>query len=248
VLLVKLNNRSAAAVLSLLAIALCVLVVVATARADVNHFGVRSQPLKAATAWTRTDGYCDGWNFAKDADCRAARYQYAPTPPTGATGWTGATGATGTDWRGDTDWPSPPKHAYARFRPDGRTVVAPKSAPRAVKRMVRAANSLTKKPYVWGGGHSRWYDNGYDCSGATSFVLRAGGYLSWPMVSGELAYWGSNGPGRWVRVYASGEHVFMIIAGLRFDTSPWFPGERGPRWRATVRGTKGFALRHPLRL
>ncbi len=223
--------------LSLLVFALCAMAIVATADA---------KPLKAAAAWKQTDGYCDGWNFTKDPDCRAAKYQYAaPTPATGATG---PTGPVDNVWRGDQTWPAPPGGAYAKIRPNGRTAVAPKSAPRAVKLMIRAANSLTKKPYVWGGGHSRWYDRGYDCSGATSFVLRAAGYASWPMVSGQLAYWGSNGPGKWVRVYANNEHVFMIIAGLRFDTSPWGDGVSGPRWRSTTRGIQNFALRHPVRL
>jgi hypothetical protein len=241
--LAKLNIRSASALSTLLVIALCALVVAATARADVKRVSV-----KAAAAWTRVDGYCDGWNFMKDPDCRAAKYQYSPTPATGATGATGPTAVTPPVWRGDSVWPAPPKGAYAKIRPNGRTAVAPKSAPKAVKRMINAANSLTKKPYVWGGGHGRWYDRGYDCSGATSFVLRAGGYVSWPMVSGQLAYWGSNGPGKWVRVYANSEHVFMIIAGLRFDTSPWGDGVSGPRWRSTTRGIQNFALRHPVRL
>jgi hypothetical protein len=112
--------------------------------------------------------------------------------------------------------------------------------------MIRAANSITRKPYVWGGGHGRWFDRGYDCSGATSFVLRAGGYVSWPMVSGELAKWGSKGAGNWVRIYANKTHVFMVIAGMRFDTSAYgSPGGNGPRWRIGVRPTGGFKLRHP---
>lgn len=203
----------------------------------------------AATTFAATnsprDKYCDPWNWANDPDCDLASFQGSDV--TGATGASGATGATGAVTPGDWTWPAPPKGKYAKIRDNGRTAVAPKSAPRKVKLMVRAANSLTKKPYIWGGGHSRWHDKGYDCSGAVSFVLRAGGFVSWPMVSGQLARWGSNGAGRWVRIYANSEHVFMVIAGLRFDTTPWFPGEKGPRWRTTVRGTKGFALRHPLR-
>jgi hypothetical protein len=143
-------------------------------------------------------------------------------------------------------WPAPPKGAYATLRPNGRTAIAPKSAPKPIKAMIRAANSITKKPYVWGGGHGRWYDRGYDCSGATSFVLRAGGYLSYPLVSGDLAKWGSKGAGNWVRIYANKTHVFMVIAGMRFDTSAYgSPGGNGPRWRIGVRPTGGFKLRHP---
>jgi hypothetical protein len=197
-----------------------------------------------AGAWSGKDRYCDSWNFANDPDCDSSEYDAEPTPPTGATG---ATGTTAPALRGDSTWPSPPGGKYGTIRANGRTAYAPKNAPAAVKRMFRAANSITTKPYVWGGGHGRWYDRGYDCSGAVSFVLRAGGFLSRTMVSGELASWGVNGPGKWVQVYAKRTHVFMVIAGVRYDTTPWFPGEKGPRWRSTVRSTKGFALRHPMR-
>lgn len=201
-----------------------------------------------AGAWSGKDRYCDAWNFAADPDCRAARYNPTPTPATGATGATGSTTSVPDPFLvADKVWPAPPGGKYGVIRANGRTAYAPKSAPPAVKRMFRAANSLTRKPYVWGGGHGSWYSRGYDCSGATSFVLRAGGFVSYPMVSGTLAYWGAGGPGRWVQIYANREHVFMVIAGVRFDTTPWYPGEKGPRWRSTVRSTKGFALRHPVR-
>ena len=153
----------------------------------------------SAGAWSGKDRYCDAWNFAADPDCRNPRYDLAPTPATGATSATGATGATGPTepvFRGDTTWPAPPGGKYGTIRANGRTAYAPKNAPAAVKRMFRAANSITKKPYVWGGGHHGWYARGYDCSGATSFVLRAGGFVSWPMVSGTLANWGSKGSGQ----------------------------------------------------
>lgn len=140
-------------------------------------------------------------------------------------------------------WPKPPKGAVAKLRANGRTARAPKSAPAPVRKMIRAANSITRKPYKWGGGHGKWNDRGYDCSGAVSYVLRAGGLLTYPMVSGGLAKWGKSGKGRWIQIYANKGHVFMVIAGLRFDTSGY--GERGPRWRTEQRGTRGFKLRHP---
>jgi cell wall-associated NlpC family hydrolase len=202
---------------------------------------------QAAKPFKGFDRYCDPWNFTTDRDCRGRTIQPPPTEATGATGATGAVGGVEIT-PGDWVWPAPPGGRYARIRDGGRLAIAPRTAPRSVKRMIRAANSLTKKPYVWGGGHSRWYDRGYDCSGSVSFVLRAAGYAYWPMVSGQLAGWGFNGPGRWVNVYAHDGHVFMIIAGLRFDTSPWGDGVSGPRWRRTVRATGGFALRHPYAL
>ena len=123
--------------------------------------------------------------------------------------------------------------------------IAPPGAPTAVKRAIAAANRLRGRPYVWGGGHASFLSRGYDCSGAVSYVLHAAGLLSSTMVSGQLAYWGDAGAGRWISVYANAEHVYMVIAGLRFDTRSDPPGVSGPRWhRAKVEGA-GFAVRHP---
>ena len=123
--------------------------------------------------------------------------------------------------------------------------VAPAGAPEAVKRAIAAANQIDGRPYVWGGGHVSFISHGYDCSGAVSYVLHAAGLLDQTMVSGQLAYWGESGVGRWITVYANDEHVFMVIAGLRFDTRDDPLGVSGPRWhRAKVEPT-GFAARHP---
>ena len=50
------------------------------------------------------------------------------------------------------------------------------------------------------------------------------------MVSGQLASWGTPGVGRWITVYANVDHVYMVVAGLRFDTRSNPPGVSGPRW------------------
>ena len=120
---------------------------------------------------------------------------------------------------------------------------APATAPDAVKLAIRAANSLRHKPYVWGGGHASFRARGYDCSGAVSYVLHAAGLLDWPEVSGTLAHWGAKGEGDWITVYANRGHAFMVIAGLRFDTSG--AGQSGPRWRSEPRWMRGFHVRHP---
>jgi cell wall-associated NlpC family hydrolase len=120
---------------------------------------------------------------------------------------------------------------------------APANAPDAVKLAIRAANSLRHKPYVWGGGHASFRARGYDCSGSVSFVLHAAGLLGWPEVSGALARWGMKGEGKWITVYANRGHAFMVIAGLRFDTSG--AGQSGPRWRSEPRWMRGFHVRHP---
>jgi hypothetical protein len=127
---------------------------------------------------------------------------------------------------------------------DGRAV-APPYAPVAVKEAIAAANRIDGRPYVWGGGHVRWATRGYDCSGAVGYVLHGAGMLDVTMVSGQLAGWGEAGIGRWISVYANAEHVYMTIAGLRFDTRDDLPGVSGPRWHQEMVEPRGFVARHP---
>lgn len=127
---------------------------------------------------------------------------------------------------------------------DGEAI-APPGAPAAVKQVIHAANELRHRPYVWGGGHRSWLSRGYDCSGAVGYALHGAGLLSVPMVSGQLAYWGEGGPGRWITVYANQEHVFMVVAGLRFDTRNDPAGVSGPRWHRGWVDPRKFAARHP---
>jgi cell wall-associated NlpC family hydrolase len=135
-----------------------------------------------------------------------------------------------------------PVGAVGRVMPDG-SAVAPQAAPQIVRDVIRAGNVIAKTPYLWGGGHGSWSAAGYDCSGSVSFALAGAGLLDAPLTSGLLARWGAAGPGRWITIYANGGHVFMEVAGLRFDTG----GIRGSgtRWQATGRSTSGFAARHP---
>jgi cell wall-associated NlpC family hydrolase len=129
----------------------------------------------------------------------------------------------------------------ARVLGDG-TAVAPENAPEVVKRVIMAANEIAKFPYKWGGGHGAWRDNGYDCSGSVSFALAGAGLLRSPLTSGGFLNYGAPGPGRWITIYTSYGHIFMIIGGLRFDTSG--QGRAGTRWQAEPRSTAGFAMRH----
>ena len=121
---------------------------------------------------------------------------------------------------------------------------APPHAPRRVKRMIKAANSLTEKPYVYGGGHRSFDHHGYDCSGSVSYVLHAGGKLDSPLVSDGFFDYGKKGYGDWVTIYVRKGHVFMTIAGLRFDTGGTW-NSSGPRWKPERRGAKGYYVRHP---
>jgi cell wall-associated NlpC family hydrolase len=129
----------------------------------------------------------------------------------------------------------------AKVLRDG-TAVAPDDAPEPVKRVIQAANAIAKFPYKWGGGHGAWRDNGYDCSGSVSFALAGAGLLKSPMTSGGFVDYGEEGPGEWITIYANNGHIFMIVAGLRFDTSG--QGRAGTRWQAGARGAAGFAVRH----
>jgi hypothetical protein len=144
--------------------------------------------------------------------------------------------------------PPPPEEATLV---DGR-VIAPASAPPRVKRVIEAANRLVEKPYIYGGGHkpfSSRLDRGYDCSGAVSYALYGGRFLRSPLPSGALMNWGHRGPGRWITVYAHGGHAYVVVAGLRFDTSmrdPDAPGPgTGPRWSKSLRKSAAFVARHP---
>jgi hypothetical protein len=115
--------------------------------------------------------------------------------------------------------------------------------PRAVRRAIAAANRIAAKPYVWGGGHGRWRDNGYDCSGSVSYVLHAAGRLGRPRDSGSLMSYGAAGKGRWITVYAHAGHTFLVIDGRRFDTTG--RAQTGSRWQPEMRSTAGYAVRHP---
>jgi cell wall-associated NlpC family hydrolase len=144
--------------------------------------------------------------------------------------------------------PPPPEEATLV---DGR-VIAPASAPRRVARVIQAANRLVEKPYIYGGGHRPFasqLDSGYDCSGAVSYALYGGRFLRSPLPSGALMSWGSEGTGDWITVYAHGGHAYIVVAGLRFDTSlrdPDAPGpSSGPRWSRTLRESNAFVSRHP---
>jgi hypothetical protein len=136
-----------------------------------------------------------------------------------------------------------PAHGAAVLAADGRTALAPPDAPPPVHAAIAAANRITAKPYRYGGGHGRLEDSGYDCSGAVSYVLRGAGLLRGALDSSGFMRYGLGGPGEWITVYAHGGHAYVVIAGLRFDTSG--RGERGPRWRPEPRTGRGYRVRHP---
>ncbi len=114
----------------------------------------------------------------------------------------------------------------------------PLEAPEAVRQIIEAGNSIARTPYKWGGGHGKWQDTGYDCSGSVSFALAAAGLLDAPLASGPLMSWGEAGKGKWVTIYSNPGHVYLEVAGIRFDTSA--PRETGSRWTNTMRSHDGL--------
>ena len=151
--------------------------------------------------------------------------------------------------------PTQPASAGARPRKVGHTDITkatalpngialpPLEAPEEVKQIIEAGNIIARSPYKWGGGHGKWLDDGYDCSGSVSFALASAGLLGGPLASGPLMSWGKPGKGKWVTIYSHSGHVFMVVAGIRFDTSG--ASATGSRWQNAMRSTSGFVARHP---
>jgi hypothetical protein len=153
----------------------------------------------------------------------------------------------------------------ATILPDG-LAAAPQDAPTAVKLAIAAGNEIIDKPYLWGGGHGTPLTviaSGYDCSGATSFVLYHAGVLGpWAQVAAQLESYAQPGPGQWITVYANSKHAFISVAGVVLDTA-WYAStitpnvpSSGPRWQPQsiiaaqyagdiADGHGGFIQRHP---
>ena len=127
----------------------------------------------------------------------------------------------------------------------GKEAVPQANIPRTVQRAVAAGNRLKDKPYCYGGGHRCFEDKGYDCSGTVSYVLHEAGLIKEATTSDELRHFGSSGEGKWITVYAKNGHAFIVVAGLRLDTSGAGGKDVGPRWTTNSRSIRGFRARHP---
>ena len=140
----------------------------------------------------------------------------------------------------------------ARLLPGG-LAAAPQQAPLAVKEMIAAGNQIVGKPYVYGGAHGLPLSEiaaGYDCSSSVEHLLYGARLLpvTFAAASSQLETFGQAGPGRWVTLYASADHVFMYVAGLRWDThnaAGAGDGSSGIGWHPLVRSAAGFVARHP---
>jgi cell wall-associated NlpC family hydrolase len=172
--------------------------------------------------------------------------------PAGAAGGTGGAGILPPPPPSDTGGGVPPANVpppttpmpTAQLSSDGHSAIPPASAPDQVKAAIYAANRITRKPYRYGGGHRSFEDTGYDCSGSVSYALHGGGLLTSPLPSSSFMRWGEGGRGAWITIYTNPGHAYLVMAGLRFDTSG--PGASGPRWRRTGRISRAFRARHPV--
>jgi cell wall-associated NlpC family hydrolase len=143
----------------------------------------------------------------------------------------------------------------ARLLPNG-LAAAPAGAPRAIAEIIAAGNQIVGKPYVYGAGHGLALSAiapAYDCSSSVEHLLYGARLV--PVTDGAassvLESFGAAGPGRWVTLYASSSHVFMYVAGLRWDTHDAAgrgDGSTGIGWHPLVRSADGFVARHPVGL
>ena len=110
---------------------------------------------------------------------------------------------------------------------------APDCAPRRIKLVIEAANKIAKgRDYCYGGGHSKFKSRCYDCSGSVSYALHGGRFIDQPLDSSGFMRWAHHGKGDWFTVYANSGHAFLMVAGLRFDTSD--TRGAGPGWARSM--------------
>jgi hypothetical protein len=152
---------------------------------------------------------------------------------------------------------------HAQLAPgDGHLALVPAGVPASVQEMVVAGNELQDLPYGPDGHPDPLGASEEDCSSTVNYVLYRSGVrpLAEIVKDNPLAQsyvsWGEPGPGRWVTIYASARpvaHVFIVIAGLRLDTShdgtDVGPNryENGPRWRILghIPAWADWSVRHP---
>jgi hypothetical protein len=148
-----------------------------------------------------------------------------PTAPALAGG--GGTSVTGSGGGGGGN----PANCEAKIRHHHATV--PDCAPGRIQKVIEAANHIVGKSYCYGGGHSSFKSSCYDCSGSVSKALHGGRFVHTPMDSSGFMRWAKRGHGDWFTVYANPSHAFLVVAGLRFDTS--MTHGPGPGWSSRIR-------------
>jgi transglycosylase-like protein with SLT domain len=145
---------------------------------------------------------------------------------------------------------------------DGHVALVPAQAPPVVQAMVIAGNELQDLPYGPTGHPDPRGAYSEDCSSTLNYVLYRAGVrpigeiLHENPLAQDYLHWGDPGPGRWVTIYSTTtptDHVFVVIAGLRLDTSRHGTDvgpnrdQDGPRWRVLDRipTWAHWTVRHP---
>jgi Transglycosylase SLT domain len=145
---------------------------------------------------------------------------------------------------------------------DGHVALVPADAPPTVQAMIVAGNELQALPYGPDGHPDPRGAVDEDCSSTVNYVLYRSGVrpigevIKDNPLAQDYVHWGAPGPGRWVTIYATSEpsaHVFMVIVGIRLDTSHAGTdsgpnrGEDGPRWRLLdhIPTWARWSIRHP---
>ncbi len=202
---------------------------ISTRRASTRTSTASSGPARAAASCPSKPPRAGGQTArpppASSASCRRARRP--PRPPS----------------RPYAETPAPTAPVEKAYLGADGLAVAPASAPPEVQAIIAAGNAIATAPYKYGGGHGRWVDSGYDCSGSVSYVLHAAGLLDTALDSSGFMDWGEPGRGTWVTIRSNPGHAYLIVAGLRFDTSA--RRATGNRWSAQMRSARGYTARHP---
>jgi hypothetical protein len=223
-----------------------------------------------------------GW-YVREVDAWASRYRAPSGTGGAASGTTNgaaaepsllageaagerAEGLEGADTRLEGESPTPVRFIageQAQLAPgDGHVALVPAGVPATVQAMVVAGNELQDLPYGPGGHPDPLGAYEEDCSSTVNYVLYRSGVrpiaeiLKDNPLAQDYVSWGAPGPGRWVTIYASAgptPHVFIVIAGLRLDTShdgtDVGPSrdEDGPRWRILghIPTWAHWSVRHP---
>ncbi len=210
--------------------------------------------------------------YVREVEAWASRYRApssgaaAEVSPLAGEAGEGAEGVEGADTRLEGESPTPVRFIpgeRAELAPgDGHVALVPAGVPATIQAMVVAGNELQDLPYGPGGHPDPLGAYEEDCSSTVNYVLYRSGVrplaeiLRDNPLAQDYVSWGAPGPGRWVTIYASAgptPHVFIVIAGLRLDTSHDGTDEGpnrdedGPRWRILghIPTWAHWSVRHP---
>ncbi len=206
-----------------------------------------------------------GW-YVAEVQRWAAKYRGPPASASSREGAGGGEGLEGADPRLPNETSTPVRFLAgerAMLAPgDGHVALVPAGVPVVVQEMVVAGNELQELPYGPDGHPDPRGAVDEDCSSTLNYVLYRSGVrpiaeiVADNPLAQDYVHWGAAGPGRWVTIYATTsptDHVFVVIAGLRLDTSHHGTdvgpnqSEDGPRWRILdhIPTWAHWSVRHP---